>query len=73
MGDGARYWGSFLGCLRVITEIKSPCGDRGFRDIGSVQLFYSQDRRIKSTGDAHWYGYGTAAFQYAGTTLVRQL
>ena len=29
VGDGARYWGSFLGCLRVIEEIKSPCGGRG--------------------------------------------
>jgi hypothetical protein len=35
VGDGARYRWSFLGCLRVITEIKSPCGDRGFRDVGS--------------------------------------
>ena len=35
VGDAARYRGSFLGCLRVITEIKSPCGDRGFRDVGS--------------------------------------
>ncbi len=34
VGDGARYRGSFLGCLSVIEEIKSPRGDRGFRDEG---------------------------------------
>jgi hypothetical protein len=35
-GDGARYRGSFLVYLRVIKEIKSPCGDRGFRDAGTI-------------------------------------
>ena len=34
VGDGARYRMVFLGCLRVIKEINSPCGDRGFRDVG---------------------------------------
>ena len=27
---GARYWMPLWGCLRVVEELKSPCGDRGF-------------------------------------------
>ena len=30
VGGGARYWMEFWGWLRLIEEIKSPCGCRGF-------------------------------------------
>jgi len=29
VGDGARYWKSFLGALGLIEEVKSSCGGKG--------------------------------------------
>ena len=37
-GKGARYWRLICGLIGVTEEIKSPCGCKGFRRLGSTTL-----------------------------------